>query len=171
MSSCSTYPWSIYCDSHWELICCNKCHPGTSEIPTPPEITAETHFHLQHGIKNTLALLLADWEAFCSLVPSSVYYQTAKWNQNTPIPLSSRWQVRSEKAKKRRSINTLSPVSTDLTIKSDSVLMNPIRMGCEAGLGSKTRSRIMTPSLEGWPTKAKERLSPHEVKLDTNPVF
>ena len=32
----------------------------------------------------------------------------------------------------------------------------------------------MTPSLEGWPTKAKEPPSPHEVRLaplDTNPVF
>ena len=32
----------------------------------------------------------------------------------------------------------------------------------------------MTPSLEGWPTKAKEAHSPHEVRLaplDTNPVF
>ena len=32
----------------------------------------------------------------------------------------------------------------------------------------------MTPSLEGWPTKAKEAPSPHEVRLaplDTNPVF
>ena len=31
----------------------------------------------------------------------------------------------------------------------------------------------MTPSLEGWPTKAKEAPSPHEVRmslLDTNPV-
>ena len=131
MSSCSTNPWSIFCDSHWELICCNKCHPGTSEISTPPEITAETHFHLQHGIKNTLALLLADWEAFCSLLPSSVYYQTAKWNQNTPIPLSSRWQVRFEKAK-NGSASTLitatsrayltKSASIDLMIKLDSIL-------------------------------------------------
>ena len=33
---------------------------------------------------------------------------------------------------------------------------------------------ILTPSLEGWPTKAKEAPSPHEVRLaplDTNPVF
>ena len=33
---------------------------------------------------------------------------------------------------------------------------------------------IMTPSLEGWPTKAKEAPSPNEVRLtplDTNPVF
>ena len=32
----------------------------------------------------------------------------------------------------------------------------------------------MTPSLEGWPTNAKEAPSPHEVRLaplDTNPVF
>ena len=32
----------------------------------------------------------------------------------------------------------------------------------------------MTPTLEGWPTKAKEAPSPHEVRLallDTNPVF
>ena len=32
----------------------------------------------------------------------------------------------------------------------------------------------MTPSLEGWPTKAKEAPSPYEVRLaplDTNPVF
>ena len=32
----------------------------------------------------------------------------------------------------------------------------------------------MTPSLEGWPTKAKEASSPHEVRLallDTNPVL
>ena len=32
----------------------------------------------------------------------------------------------------------------------------------------------MTLSLEGWPTKAKEAPSPHEVRLaplDTNPVF
>ena len=32
----------------------------------------------------------------------------------------------------------------------------------------------MTPSLEGWPTKAKEAPSPHGVimaPLDTNPVF
>ena len=32
----------------------------------------------------------------------------------------------------------------------------------------------MIPSLEGWPTKAKEAPSPHEVRLalrETNPVF
>ena len=32
----------------------------------------------------------------------------------------------------------------------------------------------VTPSLEGWPTKAKEAPAPHVVRLtplDTNPVF
>ena len=45
-------------------------------------------------------------------------------------------------------------------------------MGCEAGQCNGIF--IVTPSLEGWPTKAKEAPSPHEVRLaslDTNPVF
>ena len=63
------------------------------------------------------------------------YYQTAQCNQNTPIPVSSRWQVRFEKANKGQastlitantSIHLPKPVSTDLTRKSDSVLTNPI---------------------------------------------
>ena len=36
----------------------------------------------------------------------SPYYQAAQCNQKTAIPVSSRWQVRSEKAKNRISINT-----------------------------------------------------------------
>ena len=50
-------------------------------------------------------------------------------------------------------------------------------MGCKAGrCKTSTREGIfMAPlSLEGWPTKAKEAPSPHEVRmapLDTNPVF
>ena len=50
-------------------------------------------------------------------------------------------------------------------------------MGCEAGR-CKTSSPegifIVTPSLEGWPTKAKEGRSSHEVRLaslDTKLVF
>ena len=49
--------------------------------------------------------------------------------------------------------------------------------GCKAGW-CKTSTPwgifIVTPSLEGWPTKIKETLSPHEVRLaplDTKPVF
>ena len=36
----------------------------------------------------------------------SPYYQATQCNQKTPIPVSSRWQVRSDNAKKRISINT-----------------------------------------------------------------
>ena len=50
-------------------------------------------------------------------------------------------------------------------------------MGCEAGRCKTSTPEgifIVTPSLEGLPTKAKEAPSPHEVRLallDTNPVF
>ena len=36
----------------------------------------------------------------------SPYFQVVQCNQKTPIPVSSRWQFRSEKTKKRISINT-----------------------------------------------------------------
>ena len=48
-------------------------------------------------------------------------------------------------------------------------------MGCEAGRCKTSTPKgifIVTPSLEGWPTKAKEAPFPHEVRLtplDTNP--
>ena len=51
-------------------------------------------------------------------------------------------------------------------------------MRCEADRRNETSAPysifIVTPSLEGWPTKAKEVPSPHEVRLaplDTTPVF
>ena len=65
----------------------------------------------------------------------SLYYQAALCNQKTPIPVSSRWQVRSEQAKKgyvstlitaTTSAHLPKPVSTDLTIQPDSVLTNSI---------------------------------------------
>ena len=71
-------------------------------------------------------------------------------------------------------------VSTDQIIKPDSVLTNPTgKDEVKAGQCSKRSTPegilIATPSLEGWPTKAKETPSPHEVKLalldTTNPVF
>ena len=43
-------------------------------------------------------------------------------------------------------------------------------MGCEAGGCNKTSTLkcifTVMPSLEGWPTKAKEAPSPHEVRLN-----
>ena len=50
-------------------------------------------------------------------------------------------------------------------------------MGCEVGQCKTSTPQdifIVTPSLEGWPTKAKHAPSPHEVRLtqlDTNSVF
>ena len=50
-------------------------------------------------------------------------------------------------------------------------------MGCEADRCKTSTPQgifIVTPSLEGLPTKAKEAPFPHEVRvapLDTNPVF
>ena len=41
-------------------------------------------------------------------------------------------------------------------------------MGCKAGQYKTSTPEgifIVTPSLEGWPTKAKEAPSPHEVRL------
>ena len=90
----------------------------------------------EHSIKTPPVFLLADGEASWSLLPSlSPYYQAAQCNQKTPIPISSRQHVRSEKAKKRyastlitatNSVYLPKPVSMDLTIKPYSVLTNPI---------------------------------------------
>ena len=66
----------------------------------------------------------------------STYYEAAWCNQKIPISVSSTYQIRSEKGKKRQATKLLAaitsiylpePVSTDLTTKSDSVLTNQIR--------------------------------------------
>ena len=75
-------------------------------------------------------------------------YHAAQCNQKAPIPVSLRWQARSEKAKKGQastlitastSVHFPQPVSIDLIIKSDSVITNSIgkEMGCEAGRCNK----------------------------------
>ena len=58
--SSDTDPWINFCDPHWELICCNKWHPRTSEISIPLEIAVETHFHGRHGTKTISVLLPAN---------------------------------------------------------------------------------------------------------------
>ena len=71
----------------------------------------------------------------CYFQVRSPYYQVTQWIQKTPISISSRWQIRSVKAKKgyastlirtTTSVHLLKPISTDLTIKPDSVLTNSI---------------------------------------------
>ena len=97
----------------------------------------------------------------------SPYYQATQCNQKHLFlyPQGDRSGLGKPKKDKHHTTTTIhlpKPVSTDLAITPDSVLTNPI--GKDG----------VTPSLEGWPTKAKEAPSPHEVRLtplDTNPVF
>ena len=74
MSSWDTNPETpFFCNPHWQLIRCNKWHPGTSEICTPLEMVVGTHFHVQHGTKALPVILLADGEeASWFLLPSLV---------------------------------------------------------------------------------------------------
>ena len=65
-------PWSNFCDLHWQLICCKKWHPGTSEISTSLEIAARSHFYAQHGTKTTPVFLPDGGKASRSLLPSSI---------------------------------------------------------------------------------------------------
>ena len=83
-----TDPWNNFCDPHWKLMCRKKWHLGTSGISPPPEIALATHFYARHGFKTTPVVLPADWETKRSLLPSLV------------SSLNSRYQSRSEKAKK-----------------------------------------------------------------------
>ena len=59
------------------------------------------------------------------------------------------------------------PVSTDLTIKSDSVLTNPMKKYCARIVKvikhPPDNCDIVTLLTEGLPTKAREAPSPHEV--------
>ena len=91
----------------------------------------------RHGTKTTLVFLPVDGEASWSLLPSSVSLLTGSTVQpeNTYSCILKVTGDRSEKAKKRiastlitatTSIHLPKPLSTDLTIKSDSVLSNPI---------------------------------------------
>ena len=52
------------------------------------------------ALKLPLFYLLMEKPPGCYLQVWSPYYQVAQCNQKTPIPVSWRWQVRSEKAKK-----------------------------------------------------------------------
>ena len=136
MSSWDTNPGSNFCDPRGGFICQNKWHPATSEIVMPMEIAVGTHFHVRDGTKATPMFLPADREAFGRYFwVQSLYYQAAQCNQKTPIAISSWWQVRSEKGKKGEastlttapsSIHLPKSVSIDQTIKSDSVLTNPV---------------------------------------------
>ena len=103
----------------------------------PPKITVGTQFHVQHGTKTTPVCLPNDGEAFWLVLPSSVSLlagSTVQPENTYSCILKMTGQV--WERQKRISINSnhsyhqhylLKPASTDLTIKSGSVLTNPIR--------------------------------------------
>ena len=114
----------------------------------------------------------------------SPYYQVAQCNLKTLIPVSSKWQVRSEKAKKRISINTNhsyhqhSSPQASLNWSNNQARFSfnqPNRKRCDAKLVDvKHLPHKVTRTLEELPTKAKEASSPQEVRLallDTNTAF
>ena len=101
MSSWDTNPWSNFCDPHSELICRNMTDRDLRNIHT-----------MRNNCRDALpcmnmALKLAWYFYLLMQKPRghyfqarSPYYQAAQCNQKTPIPICSRWQVWSEKAKK-----------------------------------------------------------------------
>ena len=90
MSSWDTNPWSNFCGPHWELICRNEWHPGTSEIFTSTSncrdalpcanmaLNVPQYFNLL--MEKPLGRYFQVW---------SSYYQPAQCNQKTPIPTVS----------------------------------------------------------------------------------
>ena len=63
MSSCDTYPWSNFCDSHWEFICCNKWHSGTLEM-TSRDLT------LLHSVSYFFFLYWSPCSLLCTVFDS-----------------------------------------------------------------------------------------------------
>ena len=100
--------------------------------------SCRAYFYVQHT-KTTLVFLPADRKAYLQV--RSPYYETAQCNQKTPIPVSQgdMWGVRKPKKDKHQLVTATTNVhlpksiSTDLTIKSDSILTNPIRKDEVAG--------------------------------------
>ena len=77
-------------------------YSGTSGLSTLPEIAVVTHFYARHGTKTTPVFLPADGESSRLLLPSLVSLLSGGTVQpENAYFVSSRWQVRSEKAKKR----------------------------------------------------------------------
>ena len=137
MSSWDTNPWSNFYDPHWELICLNKWHPGTSEISTPTKIAIGMHFYVWTWHQSYAGIFTWWWRsllvATCKFGLLTIRQHSA--TKKTPIPVSSRWQVRPQKAKKGEastlvtattSVHLPEPALTDLTIKPDPILTNPI---------------------------------------------
>ena len=124
MSSWDTNPWSNCYDPYLELKYRNKWRPGTLEISTPPEIA-------QCGTKTTPLFLPADGEASWSLLPSLVSLlsvgtvQPEKTYSYILKVTGDVWESQ-KRITAITSVHLPKPVSTDVRIKLNSVLINPI---------------------------------------------
>ena len=99
VSSRDTTPWSNFYNLHWELTCHNKWHLGTSETFTTPEKGTQFMPNMALKLPQYFYLLMKKRLGHY-FQAQSLYYQVAQCKQKTPVPVASRWQVRSEKAKK-----------------------------------------------------------------------
>ena len=103
---------------------------------TPPEIAVGTHFHVRHGTKTIPVFLPADGEASWLLLPSlSPYLSSGTVQPENTYSCILKVGGQVSESQKRISINIITTttsihvpksVSTDLTIKSDLVLIKPI---------------------------------------------
>ena len=109
-----------------------------SEISPKWKIAVGTHFHGQHETKTTPVFVPADGEASQSLCPSSIFSLPISSNkvqsENTyscAIKVKGQvWENKKQDTSKlitaTTSIHLPKSVSTDLTMKSDSILTNQI---------------------------------------------
>ena len=180
---------NIFDDPHWELIFYNKWHPETSEISIPPELALETLFHAWHGSLKLPCLKLPRYFYVLMEKPlgryfqvRSPYYQAVQCNQKTPVPVSSRWQVTSQKAKKGNTNHSYHQCSSPFASLDWS--NNKIILSFNQPNRKRWRVRLVD-AINHLPIKyfycenitksvAKEAPSPHEERLtplNTNPVF
>ena len=98
--------------SSWDTLpCSNFCDPETPRDLSNTHTTGNSCRDTLPCINMALKLpqyfyLLMEKPLGCNLQVWSPYYQAAQCNEKTPIAVYSRWQVRSQKAKNRISINT-----------------------------------------------------------------
>ena len=101
MSSWDTNPRSNFCEPHWELICRNKWHPGTSKISTPPEITVVTHFHTRTSHWNYLSIFTSWWTSLLFATSKfdllTIRRQSATRKHLFPYLQGNSWGVRKPK--------------------------------------------------------------------------
>ena len=140
LSSWATNPWSNFCVPHWELISRNKWHPETSETSTLPAVAAWAPLPMWKCTRTTPVFFWVKEKPFDHYFQfCSPYYQEVQYNQETPITAFLRWKVNKKGYETTLCTATTyfylsKPVSSYLTVKSDSVLTNLIGKDGVGGL-------------------------------------